>query len=646
MKIYDFENKNAMSLAFILSFLFILMVMCIEVMADSKIIKASSFGFDADDATICLQKAINSGGSEIIIDNVGKPWIIRPVKLRSNQKLIFEDGVVVWAKKGEFKSRGACLFKGRDLENFSMVGQGKVVLKMNKKDYQDKKRYLHSEWRNLIAIYGGNKIIIKNLTLLESGGDGIYLGSGSKYLACNNILIDSAKVLKQHRQGISVISARNLIIRNSKFNYTSGTSPMHGIDFEPNNKKQCLVNCLIENCEFGENESAGVYFHLLNLDSSSEPVSIKINNCKLYKNRLGIGCAASKDNASPVKGIIEINNCNISNSEKDIMKLSNLQFGGMRFVLNNCTTDNRQNPNSKIILRSGGVKDFGNIVFNNLVFLTKNLRSPLVFYSFRGNGIENLDGKIVVRSNDAKKVVNLQKFMRKHKPDLQIKKFKVKVLDLKKLYPGFKKNGYIKKNVFLRGRFTFLVWAKRDVSTKIAFRAKVFNKANFRPMPVNIYDSNRTLFEKIEINKHKQVYTLNSNANQIFVMEINTLGNAVEISSNGVGQCFATENRCGIYGSRGHFYFWVPAGCENINIELNGNGKETVSAVLISPEGKIVDRKENVSGTAILKGVRGKKNVAEVWSFKITHAVEDYSFRIGEPLLPLVALSVDNILRD
>src|SRR5690606_15031183 len=57
---------------------------------------ASWWGFDKADATDCLQNAINSGVSKLIVDNTGSDWIInKPLKLVSNQTIVFADGVVI-----------------------------------------------------------------------------------------------------------------------------------------------------------------------------------------------------------------------------------------------------------------------------------------------------------------------------------------------------------------------------------------------------------------------------------------------------------------------------------------------------------------------------------------------------------------------
>src|SRR5690242_5134838 len=47
-----------------------------------KTANASWWGFDKDDATQCLQDAINSGVSKLIVDNTGSDWIIsKPIIL-------------------------------------------------------------------------------------------------------------------------------------------------------------------------------------------------------------------------------------------------------------------------------------------------------------------------------------------------------------------------------------------------------------------------------------------------------------------------------------------------------------------------------------------------------------------------------------
>ena len=51
-------------------------------------------------------------------------------------------------------------------------------LAMNKQDYLDpKQKYEFSEWRHTVSILNAENVTVKDLTLLSSGGDGVYPNS-------------------------------------------------------------------------------------------------------------------------------------------------------------------------------------------------------------------------------------------------------------------------------------------------------------------------------------------------------------------------------------------------------------------------------------------------------------------------------------
>ena len=124
----------------------------------SDAVKASQWGFHAENATECLQKAIDSGAPKILVDNMGKDWIVDKIHLRSDLELTFADGVTVRALPGAFHGLNDSLFEATDCKNISLKGNGKVRLVMNKKDYQDIKRYKPSEWRNTLCFRGCENI--------------------------------------------------------------------------------------------------------------------------------------------------------------------------------------------------------------------------------------------------------------------------------------------------------------------------------------------------------------------------------------------------------------------------------------------------------------------------------------------------------
>ena len=79
----------------------------------------------------------------------------------------------------------------------------------------------------------------------QTGGDGIYLGSAPKQIPNRQVTIRRVDCNANHRQGISVISAEDLLIEDCQLRHTDGTAPMAGIDFEPNHPADFLVNCVV-----------------------------------------------------------------------------------------------------------------------------------------------------------------------------------------------------------------------------------------------------------------------------------------------------------------------------------------------------------------------------------------------------------------
>ena len=207
---------------------------------------ASWWGFDPNDATAALQAAIDSGVRQVIVEDMKTPWIIRPIRLASDQELVLEEGVVLLAKRGAFTGTNECLLSASGRRNVRITGPG-ATLRMWRDDY-DRPPYAKAEWRHALSIRSCSNVCISGLSIIESGGDGIYLGVSQKGVPNTDVEIRDVVCDRNYRQGISVISAKNLLIENTVLQATAGTAPMAGIDFEPNHSAEPLVNCVMRNC--------------------------------------------------------------------------------------------------------------------------------------------------------------------------------------------------------------------------------------------------------------------------------------------------------------------------------------------------------------------------------------------------------------
>jgi hypothetical protein len=79
-----------------------------EVLAHKRAVaNAAWWGFDAEDATAALQAAIRSGAKRVVVPNLGRDWIVRPLSLASDQELVLEPGaILLTAKRGAYRESG------------------------------------------------------------------------------------------------------------------------------------------------------------------------------------------------------------------------------------------------------------------------------------------------------------------------------------------------------------------------------------------------------------------------------------------------------------------------------------------------------------------------------------------------------------
>lgn len=401
--------------------------------------KVSWWGFDPEDSTKQFQAALDSGVRKLTVDRMSSDWVTKELYLRSNTEIFFEEGVRIVAKRGEFKSKGACLWTLSDVENISIHGNG-GALKMWKEDYLDPEKYILAEWRHAISLQYARNILIEDLSLIESGGDGIYVGAGYQG-PCKDITLRKITSDGNNRQGISVISADGLLIENSVFRNTGGTMPMAGIDFEPNSPKEVLKRIVLRNCLFENNRTDGICFYLVQFDENTEPIDVLIENC-ITKNNGGNGFAftfKSNGDESQTKGKAVVKNCRFE-GDRIGMLIQSKTVRGCDLIFDNVTMVNPSNAPveegkprpAPIQIYSGGLdtSPVGKIEFNRFEIVDPIDRESLVYLdgSQIGIGITDVTGAITVRRTEqgpVEKTVGLNnEYLAERFPSLNPKQIK------------------------------------------------------------------------------------------------------------------------------------------------------------------------------------------------------------------------------
>ena len=332
-------------------------------------VKVSDFGWDAADATCYVQAAFDSGARRVVFDRQAGPWIVTPVKARSHTDIVFEDGVELVAKRGEFHGLRDCLLDFAGVTNVSLVGLGAKggTLRMHKADYQTD-AYRPSEWRYALAIRGAVNVRVENMSFISSGGDGICIGGMKDGLGYSrDVAIHRCVCDDNHRQGISVVSAENLLIEDTVLKNTRGTPPQSGIDFEPDHSGHRMANCTVRRCVIEGNEACGVLICLVQQDERSVPIGITVADTVVRGNGYGAQVTVGGKNryASPPTGAIGFTNCVFSSGREGFLTVYG-KPAGFPLVFVDCTASNEV---AGVKIFSGGWGDFvpDGIAFRNLV---------------------------------------------------------------------------------------------------------------------------------------------------------------------------------------------------------------------------------------------------------------------------------------
>jgi parallel beta helix pectate lyase-like protein len=313
---------------------------------------AAWWGFNPDDATDALQAAINSGAKKVTVPYMGRPWLVRPIRLRSGLELVLDPGVMLLAKKGEFRGGGDSLLAATEADDITIRGYG-AILRMHKTDYENPP-YTRAEWRMGIGLYGCRRVRIEGLRIESTGGDGIMVGSGANHRPCEDVAIRDCVCHDNHRQGISVVNVKKLLLQNCILSGTAGTPPEAGIDLEPDLPEEQLTACVVRDCRFENNSGHAILVYLNRLSSKSQPVSILFDNCISRMGRPGMtpndfhdaslhgwsGMAVGTVHDDGPRGLVEFRNCVAENTGREGAKIYDKSAAGVKVRFLGCSWKN------------------------------------------------------------------------------------------------------------------------------------------------------------------------------------------------------------------------------------------------------------------------------------------------------------------
>ena len=627
--------------------------------------RAVWWGFDPADSTASLQAAINSGVRKLIIEDMGAPWVTDKLTLVSDQEIVFEEGVTVLARRGAFRGSNDALFTAVLKKNITLTGPG-ATLRMWKQDYADPDKYKKAEWRNVLSIFSCANVNITGLTLADSGGDGIYLGVAKPGVPCSDVVIKGVTCANNYRQGISVISARNLLIEDCVLKDTSGTAPESGIDFEPNKAGEELTNCVMRNCVSENNRGRGYLFALAYLRDSSAPLSVRLENCRSVGNRRSVEWIASnKPGGAGVKGKVDFINCHFENSTDSAIVIRDNSIAGARLRFEKCkiVEPAAQLPDTTPIHFSSNAlaaDTLGGVHFEQCHIEDAIDRLPMSYKDFSGGtGLAEITGSLRVSHSPDNDVtyqftqpliaewMPFRTFRQVGHFELNDPKFEPVINDAK---PDLSSDHSARQ----RGLSEWLLWAAAN--EKAVFSVDVIPVGKIGedgPAPVAISlitpsGERSRLQDSPGLGESSYEFTATESGAYKIVCEPRNWTATVNSATHRVA-LYSQSSLFNLLGTVGEFYFRRPSGSEEFAIKVTGGGgTERVKASLIDPTGKVHETVDNISKAHQFVGPGTDESTGDIWSLRLARpsqgVMEDFTVQL-QGVAPVLAATKDDLLK-
>lgn len=175
------------------------------------------------------------------------------IEIPSNFNLIMSNDTHLRVQPNAFKN--TVLMAVFDVSNVTIEG-GILHGDRDEHDYSDGGTH---EWGHLLLLKACNSVTIKNMTMVDAGGDGIDINAlghsyDSFYKRSFDILITNNQILRSRRNNISVTDGYDIIIENNELidagvhtSKSTGTAPQFAIDFEAVRPSEDVYDILVKN---------------------------------------------------------------------------------------------------------------------------------------------------------------------------------------------------------------------------------------------------------------------------------------------------------------------------------------------------------------------------------------------------------------
>lgn len=209
--------------------------------------------------------------SSAMFANNGKENVLREVLALANEnvknKIVIEPGEYILSvteaekvclmipSNTEFVNNGNISLKPNDLKSYALIrlrDVNNVTITGSGKIKGDRENHLGNkgEWGMGIKVSGSNNVKIIGCDISNVWGDCIYIGGRP-----SNVSVTKCNLSTGLRQGITITSAKKVLVDSCTIKNIGGKRPGYAIDLEPNKynriEEVIVRNCIVDGCDGG-----------------------------------------------------------------------------------------------------------------------------------------------------------------------------------------------------------------------------------------------------------------------------------------------------------------------------------------------------------------------------------------------------------
>lgn len=140
-----------------------------------------------------------------------------------------------------------------------------------------------TEQRHNVHIVNSQRVVLSNVVTKNAKGDGIYIGD-DVHGPATDVTLTNVACLSNHRNGLSISAARHVHVSGSSFNYNGGTSPMSGLDIEPNVDAAIWEDITFVDCDFSYNGYDGAIVQAKSVSPTQRQSGASFIGCRAVGN--------------------------------------------------------------------------------------------------------------------------------------------------------------------------------------------------------------------------------------------------------------------------------------------------------------------------------------------------------------------------